>query len=399
MAPSGFKESLEAEEVAAAIARGVHRALPEAEIIELPLVDGGEGFTKTLIRVTGGTLHHVTVTGPVGEPVESFWGSLGGAVEPTAVIEMAAAAGLRLVPRDQRDPLVTTTYGVGELIRAAIDAGARRILFGCGDSGTNDGGAGMAQALGARLLDASGRDIGRGGVGLLDLERIDLSGLDPRVGAGDVRIDVACNVHNVLCGPRGVARVFGPQKGASPETVARLEAALDRYAAVIARDLGVEVRDVAGGGASGGLGSGLLALLGARLHPRYDVVMEYLDLDAQVREADLVFTAEGGIDTQTPRGKIPAEVGHRAQACGVPVIALAGKIGENAHVVHEHGITAYFSTVPAPCSLEEAMAHAAEQVELCAENVMRTVVLSMQIGRREARAVDAALAAEARRGG
>jgi glycerate kinase len=389
VAPSGYKECLDAEEVARAIAEGIRRASPEADIIELPLVDGGEGFTRTLVGATGGRIEERRVTGPVGEPVDSHLGWLGGAKQPTAVIEMAAAAGLRLVPRDRRDPLRTTTRGVGELIRSALDGGARRILLGCGDSGTNDGGAGMAQALGVRLLDRAGGEIGHGGAALLDLDRIDLSGRDPRL-AG-VQIDVACNIHNLLCGPRGVARVFGPQKGASPETVERLESALDRYAAVLERDTGATgLREMPGGGASGGLGAGLHALIGATLHPRYDIVMQYLDLDSHLRDADLVFTAEGGIDTQTPRGKIPAEVGHRAKAHGLPVIALAGRIGDRAQVVHEHGIDAFFSTVNTPETLEEAIARAPADLALCAEEVMRTVLVSLQIVRRRPGAADPA---------
>ncbi|MDP9371268.1 MAG: glycerate kinase, partial [Chloroflexota bacterium] len=316
IAPSGFKESLDADEVADCIARGILRALPDADIRKAPLVDGGEGFAKALVAATDGELRPLTVTGPTGESVEAHFGILGGDGPRTAVLEMAAAAGLRLVPAGLRDPLRTTTHGVGELIAAALDAGAERILVGCGDSGTNDGGAGMAQALGVRLLRADGEPIGRGGTALADLDRIDLTGRDQRLER--VRIDVACNWHNLLCGESGVARVFGPQKGASHETVERLAAALERYAAIIERDLDVDVREMPGGGASGGLGAGLHALLGATLHPRYDIVMEYLAIDDLLADADLAFTAEGGIDFQTPRGKIPAEVARRAAPHGVP---------------------------------------------------------------------------------
>ncbi|WP_197985137.1 glycerate kinase [Leptolyngbya sp. Cla-17] len=259
IAPSGFKESLEADEVADCIATGILRVMPDANIQKAPLVDGGEGFTKALVKATDGTLYAQTVLGPVGQPVESHFGLLGGAPVKTAVLEMAAAAGLRLVPRDARNPLTTTTYGVGELIKAALDKGAERILIGCGDSGTNDGGAGMAQALGVRFLDAAGCELGLGGDQLIRLHAIDVSDRDSRL--DQVQIDVACNWHNVLCGPKGVARVFGPQKGASPETVEQLAAALDHYAAVIKRDLGLDVKEMPGSGASGGLGTGLHALL------------------------------------------------------------------------------------------------------------------------------------------
>ncbi|MET0190707.1 MAG: glycerate kinase, partial [Pseudonocardia sediminis] len=250
IAPSGFKESLGADEVADCIASGVRRAVPDAYLRKAPLADGGEGFARALVGAVGGSLHEVTVTGPVGDPVRAHFGMLAGEDAPTAVLEMAAAAGLRHVPAARRDPLATTTRGVGELISAALDAGATRLLVGCGDSGTNDGGAGMASALGVRLLDEHGAGIGEGGGALTDLASIDLSGLDPRVRT--TRIDVACNWTNVLTGPAGVARVYGPQKGASAETVERLEAGLERYTEVIARDVGVDVRSAPGSGASGG---------------------------------------------------------------------------------------------------------------------------------------------------
>jgi glycerate kinase len=371
IAPSGFKESLSAEEVADAIAEGVRAADPRVRIIRVPLVDGGEGFTRALINATDGVIKHRTVTGPVGQPVESHFGILGGDGPKTAVIEMAAAAGLRLVPRDKRNPLLTTTYGVGELIRAALDEGVERILIGCGDSGTSDGGAGMAQALGARLLRTDGSEIGRGCGALALLEKIDLSGLDPRLKR--VKIDVACNIHNVLTGANGVARVFGPQKGATPGMVEQMEMALMRYARIIWRDLRICVKRMPGGGASGGLGAGLHALLGATLHPRYEIVMQYLELDRHLREADLVITAEGGLDFQTPRGKIPAEVAARARRYGVPVIAVAGTVGQDARVNYEHGIAAYTSVLQRPCTLDEAFQRAYEWVAMSSENIMRMI--------------------------
>ncbi len=378
VAPSGFKESLEAGPVADAIAAGVLRSLPGAEIRKAPMVDGGEGFTRALVEATGGTLHHVEVTGPVGEPVEAHFGFLGGEDGPrTAVLEMAAAAGLRLVPREVRDPSVTTTYGVGELILAALDAGAERMLVGCGDSGTSDGGAGMAQALGIRLLDTDGRGLGRGGGELARLERIDLGGRDGRLER--VTVDVACNWHNLLCGPRGVARVFGPQKGASPEVVERLDGALENYAAVILRDLGRDVREMPGSGASGGLGTGLNALLGATLHPRYEIVSDYLQIEGLISESDLVFTAEGGIDFQTPRGKIPAEVARIAKRYGVPVVAIVGTVGRDAEINHEHGIDAFTSMLQAPCTLDEAIERAPELLTGCAEEVMRMMLVGRSL--------------------
>ena len=373
VAPSGFKESLEADEVADRIEAGVLRVIPEAEVLKAPMVDGGEGFTRALVAATEGELREVEVTGPVGEPVGSHYGFLGGDGPKTAVLEMAAAAGLVLVPREVRDPSGTTTYGVGELIRAALDDGAEQLLVGCGDSGTTDGGAGMAQALGVRLLDGKGEEIGRGGIELARLESIDLSGRDPRL--DEVQIDVACNWHNLLCGERGVARVFGPQKGATPEQVERLAGALENFAAVVERELGVDVREAPGCGASGGLGAGLSALLGATLHPRYEIVSRYLEVESLIEGSDLVFTAEGGIDFQTPRGKIPAEIAQRAKKFGVPVVAIVGTVGKGAGINHDYGIDAYLSILQEPCTLEDAIENAGELVTVCAEDVTRLVMI------------------------
>ncbi len=366
IAPSGFKEGLGVREVADAMARGVRRAMPRAKIARLPMIDGGEGFTRMMVELTGGTLHPVTVTGPVGQVVEAGIGFLGGRRKRVAVIEMAAAAGLRLVPQDLRDPTLTTSQGVGELIRAALDLGAERILLGCGDSGINDAGAGMAQALGVRLLDASGHPITGTGAALASLDRVDLTRRDPRLDR--VRIDVAVNPYNMLLGKTGVARVFGPQKGATPQQVALLERGLEVFARVIRRDLGVEVATLTGGGASGGLGAGLHAFLGARLHPRFDLILRYIDLDRHLAKADLVMTAEGGIDGQTRFGKVPAEIAVRAKRHKLPVVALAGTVGLGAESTREVGIDAVFSILKRPCSLEDAiqdtgilLADAAEQ--------------------------------------
>lgn len=379
IAPSGYKECLEADRVADAIAIGVARAAPDAAIDRLPLVDGGEGFARTMALASGGRTHEIAVTGPVGLPVNAILGELGGDGPRTFLVEMAQAAGLRLVPRDARDPMRTTTQGVGELIRAALDHGAERILVGCGDSGTNDGGAGMAAALGCRLLDPNGTPIVPGAAGLETLASIDLTSRDPRI-AG-VTIEVACNITTRLCGPRGVARVFGAQKGADDAAIARMEAALGQFATVVQRDLGLDVADLPGGGASGGLGAGLAALLGARLISRYDVILAHFDLDARLGQADLVLTAEGGIDLQTPQGKIPVEVARRAKLRGLPVIALAGTVGDPARIVYDHGIDAFFSTTVGPCSMELAMRDAEATLALSAENMIRAV----QVGQRMAR--------------
>lgn len=380
VAPSGFKESLSADQAADCIESGVLRAFPGVTVIKAPMVDGGEGFTKALVRATGGTLHQLTVTGPVNEPVEAHFGFLGGTGELTAVIEMAAAAGLSLVPRDRRNPCLTTSYGVGELVRAALDQGARRILLGCGDSGINDGGAGMAEALGIRLLDDKGNLLPRGGAALARLAAIDLSGRDPRLES--VRIDAAVNWHNVLLGERGVARVFGPQKGATPAQVELLVAAMETYAAEIRRTTGIEVGMAPGCGASGGLGAAVSGLLGGALHPRYDIVMQYLELDRFMAKADLVITAEGSLDGQTPFGKVPAEVAARAKTAGVPVIALAGTIGKGVRLNFEHGIDAFASILSRPCSLEDAIFSAPKLLSRAAEDAARMVLVGMKLGAR-----------------
>ncbi len=314
-------------------------------------------------------------TGPVGDTVGTHFALLGS--RDTAVVEMAAVAGLSLVPRALRDPGATTTYGVGELIRAALDTGVRRILVGCGDSGTSDGGAGALQALGARLLDADGFELPPGGRELTRLARIDPSGLDARL--KDVELRVACNPFNVLCGERGVARVFGPQKGASPAQVEQLSAGLENWAYVLTRDLGVtgtDLRSGPGTGASGGLGAGLAAL-GARLLPRFDVLLDQLDLDERLARADLVLTAEGALDHQTPRGKVPAEVARRAKLYGRPVLALAGTLGEGAHEVP--GVDACHGILPAPMALAEALVRGAELLTDATERALRMILLGARL--------------------
>lgn len=380
--PSGFKESLQPHVAADCIEVGVRKAFPEARIVKAPLVDGGEGTVIALVESTKGQLHHVEVTGPVGQPVRSHFGFLSGQTEKAAVIEMAAAAGLSLVPRDQRDPLNTRTYGVGQLIKAAVDAGAEHILAGCGDSGTCDGGVGMAQALGARFYTSEDVEIApaTGAMPLLDLARIDITGLDSRLKT--VPIDVACNWHNILCGPKGVARVFGPQRGASPEDVDMLERAMDNFASLASPFLGRDVSTESGSGASGGLGAGLL-LVGAKLHPRFDIIFRFLDIEKMIRDTDIIFTAEGSLDEQTPRGKIPAEVGRLAKRHQIPVIALAGTIGEGADANYATGIRAFMSICSKPVSLEVAIADAEKLLERAAETSMRMVMVGQSFERKE----------------
>ncbi|GKT59791.1 glycerate kinase [Colletotrichum tofieldiae] len=381
--PSGFKGSLQPDVAADCIEAGIKSVMPEASVRKVPLVDGGEGFTSALVSATGGTLHPVTVTGPVGIPIASYFGILGSSVSETpktAVIEMAAAAGLSLVPAHLRDPGLTTTFGVGELLAAALGAGAKRIVVGCGDSGTCDGGAGMLQALGARLIDQDGHSlpIAAGGESLLGLANIDLGGVDKRL--KDVSIEVAVNWNNVLSGPEGVARVFGAQKGASTMQTERLSAAMEVLAVVTGRLLcDNKVGLSPGGGASGGLGTGL-RLVGAKLRPRYEVVAEYVDFDGLFTDCDLVLTAEGGIDDQTPRGKIPAEIGMRAKKHGLPVIAIAGTIGPGARVNYDVGIDAYTCILQRPSTLDEAILEAEKLTRESAECVMRMIVVGRMLG-------------------
>ncbi len=378
IAPSGFKESLSAEESAEIIAGGIRKIFKDAEIVEMPLGDGGEGFTRTMIDATDGKIYKVSATGPTGEKIESHFGTFkDDAGKTVAVLEMAAAAGLSLVPKEQRNPFATTTFGVGELIKAAMDTGAEKILLGCGDSGTNDGGAGAAQALGVKLLDKNGKNIEQSGAGLKNLAKIDLSERDERL--EKVTIDVACNIKNILCGKKGVARVFGPQKGATPEQVEEMSDALDKYAEIIKRDCGKDVKNMPGGGASGGMGAGLHALLGAELHSRFDIIFKYFNLDEALKDADLVITAEGGINFQTPNGKIPSEVARRAKKFGLPVIAIAGTVNDGWEKNYAVGIDAMFSLLSEPSTLEEAIKNAPELLEQAAENIARTILIGTKL--------------------
>ncbi|KZB89974.1 glycerate kinase [Bacillus sp. VT 712] len=365
IAPDSFKESLSSLEVAEAVEKGFKQVLPQANYVKVPMADGGEGTVQSLVDATDGEIISKTVTGPLGEPVEAFFGILG--TKRTAVIEMAAASGLHLVPPAKRNPLMTTTKGTGELISAALDYGVNHIIIGIGGSATNDGGAGMAKALGAQLLDAEGNEILDGGGALGNLAFINLSTLDSRL--QHVKIEVACDVDNPLTGERGASAIFGPQKGATPEMVALLDRNLRHYAAVLERDLGQKIDDVPGAGAAGGLGAGLLAFLQAELKRGVDIVIEATNLLEAVRDADVVITGEGKIDGQTIYGKTPIGVAKTAKKHGIPVIGIAGNIGADSHVVYEHGIDALFSIVPGVTTLENAFANASDYVEKTAMNV------------------------------
>jgi len=371
VAPNAFKESLSAPEVAESITAGIHRVLPDAVVEQIPVADGGDGTAEALVAATKGRMVTLTVTGPLGDPVQASYGLLGDG--RTAAVEMALASGLHLVPMDRRDPMKTTTYGTGELIAAALDQGVEKVIVGIGGSATVDGGAGMAQALGCALLDEDGQDIPRGGDGLARLSRIDLSRRHPAV--KKVETVVACDVDNPLTGPQGAPVVYGPQKGATPEMVRQLDADLARYAESIERDLGIKVATVPGAGAAGGLGAGLMAFLGARLRPGVDIVLEAAQLEKKLEGADLVITGEGKLDRQTAFGKAPVGVARLAKKHGIPVVALAGSLGEGAGKLVEHGIDAVFSIVPGPVNLEKAMQNAGMYTSETAERITRLFLL------------------------
>ncbi|CAM4185505.1 glycerate kinase [Bordetella muralis] len=355
IAPDSFKESLSAPDAAAAIARGIKQAYPDAHTVCVPMADGGEGTVEAVLAATGGQWRATAVTGALGESLDAPWGWLDDA---TAVIEMAAAAGLEQTPPAQRDPLRASSGGVGEIIRAALDAGARRIILGLGGSSTNDGGAGLLAALGVRFLDKAGKDLPSGGAALAELDRIDIQGLDPRL--AQIQIDIASDVDNPLCGPQGASHIFGPQKGATPEQVALLDNSLSHFADICARDLGRDMRDEAGSGAAGGLGFAAHAFLNARFRPGVEVVAELGKLAQAMEGATLAFTGEGRMDAQTLRGKTPAGVARIAQHAGVPVVALAGSLGEGYEKLHAGGITAAFSLAPGPVTLQQACENAAQ---------------------------------------
>jgi len=376
VAPDSFKGSLTALQAADAILQGIRAVTPEAEIVTIPLADGGEGTVEALVLSTRGRFGKRPVTGPVGQPVEATFGVLGDDV--TGVIEMAAAAGLPLVAPGARNPLVTTTFGVGELILAALDEGCTRLIVGLGGSATNDGGAGMAQALGARLLAADGSEIRRGGGALLDLDRIDVSGLDPRL--EQVTIHAASDVTNPLCGPQGAAAVYGPQKGASEEMVELLDRALSHYAQVVKRDLGVEVRDLSGAGAAGGLGAGMVAFCGAEIHSGASLVLQILGFAEHLEAADLVMTGEGRIDRQIEFGKAISGVALLAETHGVPVIAFTGSLQEEPEKLARRGVHAVVPVTPGPMSEEEAMVRAGELLQAAAERTMRLLLIGHDLG-------------------
>lgn len=371
IAPDSFKQSMTARRAAECIQEGFAAVLPDAEYVRIPMADGGEGTVRSLVDATGGRILEAEVHDPIGRPVTAQFGVLGDG--RTAVIEMAAASGLELLADEERDALGASTRGTGELILAALEQDVDTILIGIGGSATTDGGAGMVQALGGRLLDADGKDLPPGGGALMDLASIDLSAMPERL--REVDVVVACDVENPLTGPTGAAHVFGPQKGADEEQVLRLDAALVHLAEVIRRELGIDVETVPGAGAAGGLGAGLLAFLQGGFRRGIDLVLEHTRLEDALAGADLVVTGEGGIDAQTRFGKTPYGVAQAAARHGVPVIALAGTVGTDATELHDHGFSAIVPIVTGPGSLAAALAHGEENMRRSAETAARLLVL------------------------
>jgi glycerate 2-kinase len=369
IAPNAFKGSLSAMDAAQAIAEGVRTAAPDADLVLIPIADGGDGTVDALVAATGGERESLRVRGPLGDPVEASYGLIDQG--STAVIEMAKAAGLALLPADKRDPGLTTTYGVGELLQNAFDHGARHFIVGIGGSATNDGGAGMAQALGYHLLDEQGHELPAGGLALSRLARIHVGGV--HANWKDARVEVASDVTNPLTGPSGASAVYGPQKGASPEMIVALDAALTRLAEIVRRDLGVDVESLPGAGAAGGLGAGLVAFVGAQLRPGAELVMDVIKLDEKLDSADLVITGEGRLDSQTARfGKGPAAVARHAKKAGIPVIGIAGSLADESELAQL--FDGLMATVVEPGSLEAAMAQARPLLVGAATRAMRLLL-------------------------
>ena len=371
VAPDSFKGSVTALEAAKAIEQGLRRVFPNAVIEKIPMADGGEGTVQSLVDATGGHIQTQRVLGPLENEVDAQLGIL--ADGETAVIEMASASGLTLVPPDKRNPMHTTTYGTGQLIHAALEAGCRRLIIGIGGSATNDGGVGMAEALGIKFLNVDGNPIERGGGELDKLTSIDITGLHPAI--AETKTVVACDVNNPLIGPEGASHVYGPQKGATPEMVKTLDSHLIHFDKVLERTFGQSFNDIPGAGAAGGLGAGLMAFLNAELRLGVDIMIDTVKLEERMKGASLVFTGEGQLDFQTAFGKTPVGVAKVAKADNIPVIAIAGGIGEGAGAVYDAGIDAMLGIVQAPMSLEDAVADAPQLIADTAEQAARLVAI------------------------
>ncbi|MFA1820152.1 glycerate kinase [Virgibacillus oceani] len=371
LAPDSFKGSLSSSDVCLAMKKGIEKVVPEADIAMKPLGDGGEGTVHALVHGTGGSFLKTTVKGPLGDDVDATWGILGD--EKTAVIEMAEASGLPLIKKDNLDPLRASSYGTGQLIKEALDLGCTKIVLGIGGSATNDGGVGMATALGVKFLDESGKELPPGGGNLICLSKVETDNLDPRI--LHTEILVACDVVNPLCGSNGASAIYGPQKGATSEIIKTLDSALYHYAKVLKKQLSINIIDVPGAGAAGGLGAGLLAFLQGKLRPGIEVVLEAIDLEKELQNADLVITGEGKTDEQTSFGKAPMGVGQLAKDNSVPVICVSGSIVSGYEKLEDYGIHACFSIMNQPMTLEESMFRTSSLIEDTIRNIMKVYLL------------------------
>ncbi|MEX6159601.1 glycerate kinase [Providencia manganoxydans] len=369
IAPDSFKESLSALKVATIIEDGFKEVFPQATYIKCPIADGGEGTVVTMIEATDGEIRFIDVIGPLGTSVQAFYGLSQN--KQQAFIEMAAASGLELVPVELRNPLLTTSYGTGELIKACLDTGVKQIIIGIGGSATNDGGAGMLQALGAKLLDSHGQQIKLGGLALADLAHIDVSMMDPRI--KECQFSIACDVSNPLIGKNGASVIFGPQKGATDEHIQILDKNLEHFADIIKRDLHVEVHYIAGAGAAGGMGAALLAFFQAELKPGFDIIAKTLDLESKIKEANLVITGEGRLDSQSLNGKVPFGVAQLAKKHHIPVIAIVGSLGDDLSHLQQYGIDAAFSILHKVSTLPEALNSAESNLFNCTKNIANTL--------------------------
>lgn len=370
IAPDSYKGSLTAKEVAEAIERGINRLKSNIFIDKIPMADGGEGTVQSLVDATGGTIVYTKVFDPLMREIESFYGILGD--KKTAVIEMSSASGLPLLSQEERNPLITTTFGTGQLLLHALDNGCRNFIIGIGGSATNDGGIGMLKALGVEFLDKNNKDIGNGGEALGKLCFIDVSKLDSRI--KDISITVACDVDNPLYGPKGASIVFGPQKGATEDMVRILDNNLKHYADIIEKHLSISIGNVAGSGAAGGLGGGLMAFFNAKLKKGIDIVIEATKLEAQIKTADLIITGEGTIDYQTKFGKTPYGVAKIAKKYNIPVIAIAGSLGEGANDLYKEGFSSIFSISNKPMTLEDSIKNGVSLLEDTAERILRAIL-------------------------
>ncbi|WP_378954378.1 glycerate kinase [Pelosinus sp. sgz500959] len=378
VAPDSFKGSVSAVGTANAMEKGIKEVFPDAEVIKLPIADGGEGTVEALVTATNGQVIYQKVVGPLGDSIEAYWGILGDG--ETAVIEMAAASGLPLVPKEMKNPRITTTYGTGELIKAALDKGLGKIIIGIGGSATNDGGCGMAQALGVKFLNKDGQELTYGGAALAQLDHVDLSSLDVRL--AETTIMVACDVDNPLCGPKGATAVYGPQKGATPEMVTELDAALKNFASKVQKVTGKDVAECPGAGAAGGLGAGLLFFTNAKLRPGVEIVLTTTGFESLVKTAQLVITGEGRTDFQTAFGKAPVGVAKLAKKYNIPTLCIAGGLGQGHEDVLQHGIDGLMSTVPGPMSLDECIECGAALITKGTARLCRMVKVGMEIERR-----------------